>query len=75
METSPTIRREADKVSPECPHCAGGWIYEPTEDTLIDEAHECFMCLGTGRRMARGERISLRADLDAQHAGLERLGG
>lgn len=57
-----------------CPHCFGGFVYEPTEDTLEDEAHECWMCLGTARRMSKAERIAARADLDAHHSALERLG-
>lgn len=72
MAHSPTIRRETEKVSPPCPHCSRGFVYEPTEDTLADEAHECWMCLGTGRRMDKAERIRARADLDAHHSCLER---
>lgn len=77
MTSTQTIRDRKRKVAPDspdkCPHCANGWVYEATEDTLTDEAHECWMCLGTGRRMDRAERIRLRADLDAHHSCLERL--
>jgi hypothetical protein len=59
----------------QCPHCSSGWVYEPTEDALEDEAHECWMCLGTGRKMHRSERIRARADLDAHYTGLERMEG
>jgi len=34
----------------ECAHCFSGWIYESTEDPLVDEALVCHMCGGTGRR-------------------------
>jgi hypothetical protein len=72
----------ADRTA-ECPHCFRGTVYEPTEDTLHDEASECPMCFGTGRRTERTERLRIRAErkaaerqadtLDAQHSGLERL--
>jgi hypothetical protein len=52
-------------------HCYGsGWIYEATEDA----SHECWMCLGTGPKMDRVQRIIFRADLDAHHSCLERPG-
>jgi hypothetical protein len=58
---------------PECIHCYGsGCIYEATEDA----SYECHMCLGTGRKMARGERERIKAEreLDAQWSALERMG-
>ena len=60
-----------------CPHCYGGVVYEPTEDTLVDEAHECHMCLGTAIRKTREERKAMKAEryLDMHHASLERMGG
>lgn len=45
----------------ECPHCFRGTVYEPTEDALYDEASECPMCFGTGRRTDRAERLRIRA--------------
>jgi hypothetical protein len=87
MAHSPIIRETTPEVAPEfseevnsekeqCPHCFSGWVFEPTEDTLEDEAYECPMCFGTTRRMSRAERKALRAerDLDAHHSGLERMG-
>lgn len=68
----------AEKMaSGECVHCFGGVVYEPTEDALVDEAHECHMCMGTTRKMGREERKAIKADrdLDAHYASLERLGG
>lgn len=65
------------KVAEErCPHCSRGWVYEPTEDTLEDEALACFMCLGTTRKMSREERRAIKddRDLDAQWSCLERMG-
>ncbi len=44
MTTTHTIRREAEKVSPRCPHCAKGWVYEPDEETGEDIAMGCWMC-------------------------------
>ena len=32
-----------------CTSCFGGFVYEPTEDSLEDEAHICWMCKGKGR--------------------------
>ncbi len=70
-----SIRREHRGVS--CPHCFSGWVFEPTEDALEDEAVECPACLGTARRMGRTERARIRneRDLDAQWSALERMGG
>lgn len=35
----------------DCIHCwATGWIFEPTEDPLVDAESPCHMCGGTGRR-------------------------
>ncbi len=45
-----------------CPHCYGGTVYEPTEDKLVDEPHECHMCLGTAIRMDRAERTRAKAE-------------
>jgi hypothetical protein len=54
MTTDLSVCREAEKVSPEssegCIHCSNGWVYEPTEDSLTDEAYVCWMCRGTERR-------------------------
>ena len=44
-----------------CPHCTAGKVYEPTEDTLVDEVHECPMCFGTAKRTTRAEREAIRA--------------
>jgi hypothetical protein len=50
MAVTPSIRRDENEVS-RCIHCVGsGSVYEPTEDSLEDEAHVCWMCDGTGRR-------------------------
>ncbi len=59
-----------------CPHCFGGFVFEPTEDPLEDEAVECPACLGTARRMGRTERARIRneRELDAQWSALERMG-
>jgi hypothetical protein len=75
--TTTTIRQDAPKVPAEkCPHCYGGTIFEPTDDTLEDEAIECPACLGTARRMHRAERLAIRnaRELDAQWSALERMG-
>ena len=70
MDTT-SIRTTTPEVLPECIHCYGsGWIYEATEDA----SHECWMCLGTGPKMDRVQRIMFRADLDAHHSCLERPG-
>jgi hypothetical protein len=49
-----TSIRDTDRKGPaeQCIHCCGGWIYEPTEDTLEDEAMPCHMCgaIGSGHR-------------------------
>lgn len=81
MAHNPIIREPSRKVPPDAPeqciHCYGsGQIIEPVEvafDWFEDEASECHMCLGTGRKMSRAERIRARADLDAHHSGLERM--
>ncbi len=59
-----------------CPHCFGGVVFQPTEDTLTDEAMECPACLGTTRRMDRHERARIRneREMDAQWSALERMG-
>lgn len=44
-----------------CPHCFGGFVFEPTEDSLVDEPHECHMCFGTTRKMDRAERLAMKA--------------
>ena len=39
MALKESIRADAAKVPAEaCPHYAGGWVFEPTEDTLHDKA-------------------------------------
>jgi hypothetical protein len=52
--------REAKETAADCIHCYGsGQILEQVEgdrDRFEDEAHECWMCLGTGRRMSKAER-------------------
>jgi hypothetical protein len=65
-----------ESIGGTCPHCFGGWVFEPTEDTLEDEAIECPACLGAARRMYRAERLRIRAgrELDAQWSALERMG-
>jgi hypothetical protein len=59
-----------------CRHCYGGWVFEPTEDPLEDEAIECPACLGTARKMDRFERARIRyeRELDAQWSALGRMG-
>jgi hypothetical protein len=77
MALNESIREDAAKVPAEaCLHCAGGWVFEPTEDTLHDEALECPMCFGSGRRTENAQRLRMRAarDLDAQFSCLERMG-
>lgn len=45
MTTDLSVRGETEKVSTDsCIHCSGGWVFEPTEDTLEDEAIPCWMC-------------------------------
>ena len=55
--TIPKIRRLEER----CPHCTGGRVFEPTEDALHDEVHECPMCFGTAKRTTRAEREAIRA--------------
>jgi hypothetical protein len=75
VTTTEVYAPEPEKVS--CPHCVAGWVFEPTDDPLEDEAMECPACLGTARRMHRAERLAIRAerDLDVQFFCLERMGG
>lgn len=78
MAVKESIRRERTEVAEEvCPHCTGGSVFEPTEDPLVDEADECPMCLGTGRKMDRACRLALRneREIDVHYSGLERMGG
>ena len=55
-----SVHREAKETTTDCIHCYGsGQIVEQVEsnrDRFEDEAHECWMCLGTGRRMSKAER-------------------
>ena len=48
------------ETTSDCTHCYGsGQIVEEVEgepDRFEDEAHECWVCLGTGRRMSKAER-------------------
>lgn len=48
------------ETTADCTHCYGsGQIVEEVEgepDRFEDEAHECWVCLGTGRRMSKAER-------------------
>lgn len=77
MATPVTVPQEGPFGTPEqCPHCFSGWVFEPTEDPLEDEACQCPACLGTARKMNRAERAALRDSrfLDAHHSGLERMG-
>ena len=77
MALKESIRADAAKIPAEaCPHYAGGWFFEPTEDTLHDEALKCPMCFGSGRRAENAGRLRIRAarDLDAQFSCLERMG-
>jgi hypothetical protein len=48
-----------------CPHCTAGKVYEPTEDTLADEVHECPMCFGTANRTTKAKRLRIRAERKA----------
>ena len=48
-----------------CPHCTAGKVYEPTEDTLADEVHECPMCFGTAKRTTKAKRLRIRAERKA----------
>jgi hypothetical protein len=56
-----SIREKTPEFPPDCIHCYGSGC---VHDALEDEAHECWMCLGTGRKMSRTERMVLRADLE-----------
>ena len=60
-----TERTEAHKPEP-CPHCFGGITYEPTEDTLVDEAFECHMCFGTALKVDRAKRLRIKAERRAR---------
>lgn len=44
MTTTLSVRREAEKVSPPCPHCARGWVYDEDPDTGDELAFGCWMC-------------------------------
>jgi hypothetical protein len=80
MAVTRSIREPEEKLRPkkeQCIHCPGGWIFEPTEDPLMDEAHGCYMCLRTEWRM-RGEERKLRVleyryrnELIGEEKGLE----
>jgi len=59
MTTTYSVRRETEKVSPECIHCSRGWTYHEDEETGEDTAIPCWMC----------------DTLDAHHSGLERMEG
>lgn len=62
MATPSSISRDPEVRYPEpCPHCFGGIVYEPTEDALVDEAHECHMCFGTTIKMDRARRKAIKA--------------
>jgi hypothetical protein len=77
MAVSRSIRELSRKVPTEpCIHCTNGWVFQPTEDTLHDEALECPICFGSGRRTGNAKRLRIRAvrDLDAQFTCLERMG-
>lgn len=75
MTISKVYERHDEKVAA-CPHCYAGYVFEPTEDTLEDEAIECPACLGTARKMHRSERLVIKnaRELDAQWSALERMG-
>jgi hypothetical protein len=72
------IRADAAKIPAEaCPHYAGGWVFEPTEDTLHDKAPLEFpICFESGRRTENTERLRIRAarDLNALFSCLKRMG-
>jgi hypothetical protein len=74
MDTTSIRTTTPEVLLPECIHCCGsGWIYEATEDA----SYECWMCLGTGPKMDRGERERIKAErdlLEAQWSALERMG-
>ena len=77
MAVTLSIRESSRKVPTEpCIHCTNGWVFEPTEDTLHDEALKCPMCFASGRRAENAGRMRIRAarDLDAQFSCLERMG-
>ena len=76
-EVAAKTEKTTEVPAEECIHCTNGWVFEPTEDTLHDEAHECPMCFGSGQRMEKAERLRIRAErgLDAHYSGLERMGG
>lgn len=62
MATPFSVQDDQKVRHPEpCPHCFKGITYEPTEDTLVDEAHECHMCFGTTIKMDRAERLRIKA--------------
>lgn len=44
MAVKGTIRENTRKVSPECIHCASGWVYEEDPDTGDELAMGCWMC-------------------------------
>lgn len=78
MATPSSISATTEVRHPEpCPHCFKGITYEPTEDTLVDEASTCHMCFGTAIRKTREERKAIKAErlLDMHYASLERMGG
>lgn len=72
MATPVSVHRERKESTDECIHCAKGWVYEVDPDSGEDVALGCPMCLGTGRKMSKAERIRHRADLDAHYSCLER---
>ena len=78
MATPSSIPATPEDRYPEpCPHCYGGFVFEPNEDELIDEPHECPACLGRAVKTTREERKAMKAerDLDMHHSSLERAGG
>ena len=60
MMITRSVHREAKETTTDCIHCYGsGQIVEEVEgdsDWFDDDAQDCWMCLGTGRRMSKAER-------------------
>lgn len=69
MTSTRSLPAEADAHKTEterCIHCFGGFVFEPTDDSLVDEAHECHICFGTTIKTDRAERLRIKAERRAR---------